>query len=775
MRRDLTDPGINGPATVRTTGKAGPALTFLRNVNRCEVRPHDLIAHQGFAVLVTGRNGLLSGGKEGFFLHQTRFLSRFGITVGGKAPHCASANAVEHHSVLSYHLAPSPAGDEAGPRSGHDNTAPGEVAKKAIELQFAFFVGRGLHADVAVTNHGMAPVELTVGLPLGADFADLNEVLAETRQQDAPVERRWDPSAAKPGGTLLLGYAHPRLDLRTEVRAGGGDGWLDSGEALFCRVALQPRETRLLSLDVVPFIDGEPFEPEYGVDGTFDPDNKAVRLRRSLAEGCAQLRVADPAVQAVWDQAVSDLVSLGVGEGEGQEGAAVVAGMPNYSGLFGRDGFVAALQAAMPLPAILRGTLELIPRFNATAVDDFRDAEPGKVLHQRQQGPLAVLGISPFATYYGDHSTPGLFMLAAARDFAATGDAAFLRSLRPRLEGTLDWMDQNRDEAGFYPYQTHSSKGVRNQSWKDSGEAVLYPDGALVDTPIAMSDVQAVYHAGQAALGFAFAEIGETALAERLCGMAAVLKRRFNERFWMEAEGCFAMARDPHGNQVGSVGDDGGACLAYGIVEEGRAERVADRLMRPDLFSGWGIRTLSSAHPAFNPFAYHLGTVWPFSNSVAAFGLRRYGFHAHLHRLVRAQLDAAQLFDLDRLPEVFGGHARDARHPHPGLYPDSCSPQAWSAGAVILMLDSLLGLLPVASRGTLVVDPVLPDWLPGLQLDNVPVGAAHASLRFRRDGSGHTEVEVLDSGGIAVLRLDELTPGRDRIAAALALAGRTSR
>ena len=681
-----------GPGSTRMAGRVAHAMSALRDVNRRQVRPEDLIVHQGFAVLATDRAGAVTGGKQGFFLHQTRYLSRFGVEVDGQAPTSASAGTVEHHSLVAYHLAPSPAGAAAGPKRHDAGASAGEVARKAIELQVAMFVGGGLHIDLVLTNHGMAGTEVTLGLDLTADFADLNEVLAGKRQQDAPVERVW--TAAGGGGALHLRYTHPELDLRTTVRAAGGDAWFDGGDRLFCRVRLDSRQTRLLSLDVVPFFEGAEIEPVFGVDGAFDGGADPARARRLWVEGCTGLDASDPALQSAWDQAVSDLASLQVGEEPGP--AMMVAGMPNYSGLFGRDGFVTALQTACLTPEALRATLQVLPSLNATDTDDFRDAQPGKVLHQRQRGPLARLGMSPFLAYYGDQSTPGLFMLAAARHFAHTGDAAFLLSIKDHLARTLDWMDTNRDAAGFYPYQTRSSMGVRNQSWKDSGEAVLYPDGTLVDTPIAMADIQALYYAGQAMLGQAFAAVGAATLADRLTDMAAMLKQRFNARFWMPEQDFLAMALDPAGRQVGSVADDAGACLAYGILDEDKTRAVADRLMAPDMFSGWGIRTLSAEHPAFNPFAYHLGTVWPFSNSVAAFGFRRYGFQDHLHRLVRAQLDAAQVFDLDRLPEVFGGHARDARHPHPGLYSGACSPQAWSAGAVIQLVE--LPARPLSAR-----------------------------------------------------------------------------
>jgi glycogen debranching enzyme len=274
-----------------------------------------------------------------------------------------------------------------------------------------------------------------------------------------------------------------------------------------------------------------------------------------------------------------------------------------------------------------------------------------------------------------------------------------------------------------------------------------------------MSDIQGLYYAGKQAVALAFAAAGEQDRADRLLAEARALKQRFNARFWMPEERYFAIALDPDKRQVKTVASDPGACLAYGIVDADKAAAVAERLMAPDMFSGWGIRTLSSRHPAYNPFAYHLGSIWPSPNSITAYGLKRYGFDAALHAVAEGQFAASQIFDLDRLPEVFGGHARDARHPHPGLYPGACSPQAWSAGAVILLVNTMLGLLPLAPRNTLVVDPCLPEWLPEVTMHNIQVGQSRAALRFRRDGSSHTEVEVIDGGGLRIVQLPP--PRRD--------------
>lgn len=771
----MVSTGKHIPQSTRSRDKTEISALVLRDVNRCSVRPTDLITHRGYAVLVTDTRGRIGADaqKEGYFFHQTRYLSRLVIKIDQAEPTFVSANKVDHHFLTSYHLAPSPAGLAAG--ASPDEGSGGEIVQKAIELQMNAFVGGGLHLDLIVTNHALLATSVTLSLELAADFADLNEAQAGKRLQNALVERVWTAHRAQgtkdARGELALRYKHPDLNLAARIRIAGGDSLMDLGHAVACDLALEPHEPRIVEIDLVPVFQGDEVEPFYGRDGTFDERAHATETRRLWLDGCLRLTTSNPVVQNAWDQALSDLASLQLLDGLNEQSYMLIAGVPNYTGLFGRDAFVTSLQTAALTPATLRGSLQAISRWNATETDDRLDMQPGKVLHQRQLGPLAQLGLTPFLHYYGDQSTPGLFLLAAAADLFHTADLEAFGALRDKLLGTLAWMDGNADAEGFFPYQTRSKQGLKNQSWKDSGDAVLYPDGSMVDDPIAMSDIQGLFFAGKQALALAFSIAGDDALAAKIMAEAAGLKTRFNQRFWMPEERYFAIALDPEKKQVKTIASDPAACLAYGIVDDDKTAAVADRLLSDDMFSGWGIRTLSANHPAFNPFAYHLGTIWPSPNSIAAFGLKRYGFIDDMHKVANSLFAVSQVFDLDRLPEVFGGHPRDARHPHPGLYPGACSPQAWSSGAVILLVTSMLGLMPFAPRNLLVTDPALPDWLPDVTVQNLQVGPARVSLRFRRDGSGTTAVEVIESGGVGIIRpTAAFKPGVDRIAVAIGAA-----
>jgi glycogen debranching enzyme len=747
------------------------------DVNLYWSRPGELSAYRGHSILVTDSHGRVAAGLEGFFLHRTRFISRLVLKVEGSEPKFVSANPVTPHSLISYHLAPSPAGAAAGPTPDDTENSGGEIAEKGIEVQINRFVGGGLRQDVHVTNHGMAETTVTLAWEVAADFADHTEAQSGKRQQTAPVDDAW--TARTDGGELTFRYRHPELDLATTLRfsGSGATDWAYAnrgGGVVSCKIALRPQNTRTVGIDIAPVFRGETVEPIHGLDGVPVGDPAAARVAEEWMDGCARLAAANPTVQTAWDRAAADLGSLHLLEGEEVERFTPAAGIPNYIGLFGRDSLMASWQSALLNRETLRGSLGFVARWNAEQRDDRYDAQPGKIIHQRQFGPLATLGMSPFLHYYGDYSAPGLFLLGIATDFAHTGDKDFLLAMRDKALATLEWMDRDgdRDGDGFYEYQTRAGDwGIKNQGWKDSGQAILHEDGRMVPDPIAVCEVQGLYYAAKQAMALAFAALGERGRAADLMAQAKALKQRFNERFWMPDAEFLALALDPDKRQVRSIASNAGSALAYGILDDDKAAPVAERLMASDMFSGWGIRTLSSRHPAFNPLAYHLGTVWPFANALTGYGFKRYGFDAPLHRLANGLFDASELFHLGRLPEVFGGHARDLRHPHPGIYPGACTPQAWSASAVIFLVHAMLGITPLAPARTLIVDPSLPEWLPEVTLEGIRVGQARVDLRFRREASGATRHEVLASlGDLTVHRPEPDASGsgpKDRVAGAI--------
>ena len=700
--------------------------------------PGCLMVHWGHALALLDGGAGVTDGLDGFYLHKTRFLSRLALRVDGAAPARVSAVVVEPHAASAYALA-SASEAEAG---------PGEIAEKALELQLDVVVVAGadgtgaLGVALTATNHGLAPLTREIALALAADFASEGEARGGVRQQQAPVETSWDAA----GQRLTFTYGHARLPHATEIVAQGDATWREG--QLVWTLTLPPQHPITVRLEVRPRFLGAPFRPA--------PPGAIAAAAEAWAATCARLETPNARVKAVWDQAVGDLGAMRLMSGPGPQVHVPAAGLPHYQALFGRDSLTAAWQAGMVHPDMLRGAIEAIGARLGSRVDDRFDEQPGRVIHQHQRDPLALLGLTPYGAYYGDYAGPGMFLVALGWHFALTGDRAFQRAQRGAADRVLAWMDRDgdRDGDGFYEYETRAGAwGTKNQGWKDSVEAILEADGTCVANPIAAAEIQGYYFAAKQVTGLVRLFLGDVASGLALLGEAQDLKRHFNAAFWLPEARCFALALGPDKRPVASVTSNAAQCLACGIVDHDKAAALAGRMMAPDMFSGWGVRTLSSAHPAYNPFAYHLGAVWPSENGSIALGFKRYGLSGLVADLAKGLFDAAAAFDGHRLPEAIGGHARDRRHPHPGIYPDACAPQAWSASAVVMLIQALTGILPLAPVGVLAIDPDLPDWLPELRLDDLPIGGARVSLRFRRDASGHTDWDArVSPGGPRVIR-----------------------
>ena len=631
-------------------------------LNRLRPRPSQLILFRGHAFAIMDLDGWIGYGTEGYYYRQTRFLSRMRIAIDGRQPQPVCAVVVDNRSSTAYYLAPNPAGSKAGPEPQKPDSSS-EIVRHGIELQLNRRLRETLHDALRISNHALAPAALRISFDLAADFADRTEAQSGHRRQTAPVEREWQPSAD--GAVLTLSYRDPQLAHAAVIRFAGAKEWTLDGSLVSCPLLLPPGGSADLAVDITPVFRGQPIADDAA--GAEESASDA-----SECQPVPRLATANAVVKRAWDRAVADLQSLALLEGEGDDRLTPAAGVPDYVGLFGRDTLMTGLQAGLCAPTMLRGSLRLLAKTQGKKYDDRFDAQPGRIIHQRQQSPLALLEKTPFAHYYGDYSAPPLFLIALAWHLALTGDTEFFLSMQEPALATLEWMDRDADlnHDGFYEYETKAGDwGEKNQGWKDSGDAVLYPDGRMVDAPIALVEIQACFFAAKQLLALAFAAIGDEPRATRLLAEAEALKRRFNQAFWIAEKSYFALALDPAKQRVETIGSDPGQCLAYGIVEDGKARAIVNRLMTPELFSGWGLRTLSRSHPAFNPFAYHLGSVWPVSNALIGFGLKRYGFDAELHHLASSMFEASQLFEYDRLPEVFGGHQRDPRHPHPGIYP----------------------------------------------------------------------------------------------------------
>ena len=728
---------------------------------RLRPRPDTLYVAQGRTVLATNREGALCGEPDhGLFFHETRMLSRHRFTVEGEPLSAVALSNVLQHSFLGYFIRVPPGYPEEERDRGSGQTQ--EASQQALELRISRYVGSGLHEDVDLVNFTQRPTAFTLSLELDADFADRVETLGD-RVQQGSVTRDWRPAS----GELAFDYTVERAfdhqggrgtaalhrGLVVRVSGAGSPASVEEGRLSFA-VRLRPQEKWHACLDFAPVIDGRRVDPLYRCRSFMGADTEHDRRRRVYLEESTcfevpQAQTLAAVVVGALEQARSDLMSLRLDDLDTDERAwTVAAGLPVFVALFGRDTLIAGWQSALASSAIMRGTLPVLARFQGRAVDDWRDEQPGKMLHEAHTGPLATLNVNPWSRYYGSITTSGFYPVVLSELWHWTGDEAAVRPFVEPALAALRWLDENAlRKDGFYYYLSRSTQGTLHQGWKDSADAIVYEDGSPVDPPIAVSEEQAFVHVAKLHLSEVLWWLGDKDQAKRLYHEAGELKKRFADAFWMEDEGFPAMALDATGRQVRSVGSNGGHCVAAGILDQALVPRAVARLMAPDLFSGWGIRTLSDRHPAYNPYSYHRGSIWPVEHGSFAVGLMRYGLHGELDRLCRAQFEAARLFDFYRLPEVFAGHPRDDDHPFPAFYREACSPQAWSASAVFSHLQSLLGVYPYAPLNLLLVDPQLPSWLPEITLRNLCVGRATADIRFFRKEGGGSDYEVLEKKG----------------------------
>ena len=419
------------------------------------------------------------------------------------------------------------------------------------------------------------------------------------------------------------------------------------------------------------------------------------------------------------------------------------AGLPWFVALFGRDTLIVSLQTMIVYPEFASGALEVLGQYQATERDDYRDAEPGKILHELRYGELAHFKLIPHTPYYGTADATPLYLVALHAAWRATGDRTLIERQLPNAEACLSWIDKygDRDGDGFQEYQTRSKAGYENMGWKDSGDSVMYPDGTLVSGPKALCELQGYVYDAWLRMAEIYDELDNKRRANALRKKAAELFKKFNETFWDEGSGFYAYALDGDKKKVLTVASNIGQCLWSGIIAPEHAGIVIKRLMRKDMWSGWGIRTLSADHPSFNPYDYQTGAVWPHDNSLIALGMRRYGFASEAAMVARDISGAARHFLLNQLPELYAGLQRDDTS-FPVQYLGANVPQAWAAAAPFMLLQAMLGLQQDAPRGKLYVDPALPDWLPDVTLTDLRLGRMRFDIRFWRDGK-ETVFEVV--------------------------------
>ena len=619
-----------------------------------------------------------------------------------------------------------------------------KVSQQTVSLQRELLIADGrLHVRLRLRGFGMEPLRLSLEVALAADFADMFDVRAA-----GPGRARAAVEASLDDERLRFDYVGEDGERRTTtVGFAPGPAAIDRLDGRFSArwpVELQPDEAQDVHIVVSPYADAD-------APPSFDDAHRGVReSHSSWVAACTRVHTDNEEFERVLDASFRDLRVLLTpidGDPWGASGEIPAAGIPWFVAPFGRDSLITSYEALAVQPEIARNTLLLLAALQAREDDAWRDAEPGKILHEIRAGELAAAGLIPHTPYYGSVDSTPLFVILAAEYHRWTADRETLAALRPAIDSALEWIDRHGDADGdgFVEYQRRSFSGLLNQGWKDSEDAIVGADGRLAEGPIALSEVQAYVYLAKVEAAGLHDELGDRDRGRSLRAEAAELRDAFHEAFWDPDEGTYVLALDGQKRKVASVTSNAGHCLYSGIVSERRAPAVVERLMADDMFSGWGIRTLSSENPSFNPMSYHCGSVWPHDNAIIAAGFKRYGFSAEAERVATALFDVARGAVDHRLPELYCGFPR--RSSAPVAYPVACTPQAWAAATPFLLLRAMLGVSADAPNGILTVhEPSLPDWLREVELRNLRVADSRFGLHFRAD-RGATAFSLLEASG----------------------------
>ena len=663
----------------------------------------NLTVLDGNTFFVSDAAGDVEPGQDanGFFHADMRQLSTWRLLVNGRPGHVLTSRTVDYYSASIFATLASVGVGENPP----------------ISIRRDRFVARGVHEDVIVQNHSDRPQTVTIALEYGADFADLFEVKDH-------IPKRGQQRAELGESRVTLIYTHDQFRRDTVIEF--SETFAVGPDQAQVEVHLDPRGSWRTCIDVFPVIDGELNRLEHG-DRTFG--NPKPDMPTSFEQWMAQAPTLDTdndVLRHTYRQSLIDLAALRFRPLKSLSYSLPAAGLPWFMALFGRDSLITAYQALPFQPHLARTTLEALTAWQAKDFDDFRDAEPGKILHELRLGELTMLGERPHSPYYGTHDATPLYLILLDEYERWAGDATFVRSLKPAAMEALEWIERHgdRDGDGYLEYQTRSMEGLVNQCWKDSWNSILFNDGTIARGPIATCEIQGYAYDARVRMARLAREVWEDPqLADRLERDATALRDRFNRDYWIEARGQYALALDGEKRQVDAMSSNVGHLLWSGIVPNDRAALMAKRLMSPEMFTGWGIRTMSVNDAGYNPIEYHDGTVWPHDTAFVAEGMRRYGHREQASHLALMLIQAAEAFEY-RLPEVFAGFARDETG-EPVEYPTASRPQAWAAGAPLLALRTALGLDVV--DGTLRVDPHLSQGWGRVRLDNIALGARAAN------------------------------------------------
>jgi glycogen debranching enzyme len=664
---------------------------------------------EGSAFVISAPDGDISPlSAEGFFFRDTRFLSRWSLQINGQPLEALARSVSDPYSATFV--------ARTLPRPGR--------ADSNLVVERRRYVGRGMREDLVVRNFGEEPAYCAVELLYGADFADLFAV------KEARVTGSGERDVEHENGALV--FRHKNGSRRRSLRVSFSQPAVLEGNLARWELIIASRGTWSLCEQFTCGIDDDEIEPRWLCGEPVARAKPAERLA-AWRRNVPVLDTDHEGLRAVVVRSADDLGALRIFDPDYPERTVVAAGAPWFMTLFGRDSLITAWMALLVDPELALGTLQTLARFQGREVRPYNEEEPGRILHEMRFGEASSLSLGGGTIYYGTADATPLFvmLLGELRRWGLAREA--VDELLPHADRAIDWIENfgDRDGDGYVEYQRTSDRGLRNQGWKDSADAVRFADGRLADPPIALAEVQGYTYGAYLARAFFAAEQGDAARSAELRARAASLKAAFNRDFWLEDKGWVAMGLDRDKRPIDALASNMGHCLWTGILDADKADAVARKLVGPDLFSGWGVRTLGASMVGYNPISYHCGSVWPHDNAIVAAGLMRYGYVREAQRVIMAVLDAA-VEQGGRLPELFSGLER-MELPLVVSYPTSGAPQAWAAASPLLMLRTLLRLDPWVPRGKVWLHPALPEQIGRLHVGRIPLAGARVSVSVDGD------------------------------------------
>jgi glycogen debranching enzyme len=705
-----------------------PATVLVENQGRRVLKNGN-----SFAVLDAFGNAQAAGpAAEGLFFEDTRHLSRLVTSIDGIRPLLLSSAVTADNAMLLVDL------------TNPDLIDKGELRQATSTLHLLSTIvldEDALFTTVEVRNFGATPTRFEIALDFEADFADIFEVRGSRRPQHGTVL----PARQGPEGTVLGYRGLDGVVRRTRVVFDPPPDTTTPSRATW-RTHLPPGERFALHSEMHCERDEHPASTASRAANLLVPERRHVERGTQTAQVCTDNTAFDEWLRS--SRADLDMLMT-----ETPQGLYAYAGIPWFSTAFGRDGLITALECLWIDPRLAAGTLSFLAANQATAADPATDAEPGKILHETRKGEMAALGEVPFGRYYGSIDATPLFVMLAGQYYARTGDLALVQALWPNIEAALTWMTVygDRDGDGFIEYDRRSPNGLVNQGWKDSGDAVFHADGGLAEAPIALAEVQAYAYAAYLGAAELARALDQHHRAEELAVAAGHLKERFEAAFWLEDLGTYALALDGTKRPCRVRSSNAGQVLATGLASPERAARVAETLMAPGSFSGWGIRTIAEGEARYNPMSYHNGSVWPHDNALIALGFAHYGLTEPMLRVLSGLFDASGYLELKRLPELLCGFARRPAAGPTG-YPVACAPQAWAAASVFAILGAALGIsFAPHERQIHFTRPILPAWLGEVRLANLKLGEASVDLLVRRGGKDVAVSVVRRDGPVEIV------------------------